>query len=350
MPIRLTAAALAFSLASTAHAAPKSGPGPAHDRHSLDGSWTNMTLTGLDRPPDFKDLIVSKKAALAFEEAMNDPTAFEKYQAEMAKKSGRKAPDVGAFRSEWFDHIALAKLHGRYRSSAITFPKDGQFPYTKDAAVRLKATRKREMRAFDNPEDRPVEERCIIGPGEPLGPPMANAFMNADYVIVQTPAAIAIEAQMNHDVRIIRLNEKHGTIRQWMGDSIGHWQGNTLVVETTNFSEGEAYQKSPGGTYVLSDQAKVTEWFTRVSPTEILYRFKVEDPKTYKSAWKGDMTLNAIHRPMLEYACHEGNYALRGILAGARKVEAEGRTPEPLDGGDPPPKPKKAAATKAKKT
>lgn len=323
----------ALALTSTAVAAPRS-------THSLDGSWTNLSLTGLDRPPGIKDLVVTPKQAAEYEHIFNDPDAADAFYAKLRQKSGKPAPpNVGGQRSEWFEHVTFDRIRRQFRSSSITYPKDGQLPYTKAAAERLKAVKKREARSFDNPEDRPVEERCIIGPGEPNGPPMANPMMNADYVIVQAPDAVAIEAQMNHDVRVIRLNGRHAPgVHQWMGDSVGRWVGDTLVVDTVGFSPTQTYEHASGGDYMLSDEARVTEWFRRTSPSEISYRFRVVDPKTYKQPWGGEMVLRATDHRMLEYACHEGNYSHRGILAGARKWEAEGKTPEPLDGGDAPPK------------
>jgi hypothetical protein len=139
---------------------------------------------------------------------------------------------------------------------------------------------------------------------------------------------------MNHDARIVRLNDrKHlpAYMRPWMGDSVGWWEGDTLVVETTNFNPGESLRPYFNNSILLSPQAKVTERFTRVSPTQILYRFEVDDPATYSQVWKAEMPLNAARGPVYEYACHEGNYALPGILAGARKADHDGKTIEAVD-------------------
>ena len=148
---------------------------------------------------------------------------------------------------------------------------------------------------------------------------------------MQSPDSVAIVVEMNHDVRTIRLNAKGHlppSIRPWMGDSIGHWEGETLVVETTNFNPGESLRPYFGATMYLSKDAKVTERFTRVSPTQIVYQFAVEDPQIFSQTWKAEMPLNATKGPVYEYACHEGNYALPGILAGARRDEKEGRKTE----------------------
>jgi hypothetical protein len=160
---------------------------------------------------------------------------------------------------------------------------------------------------------------------------MLNVLYNNNYQIVQTADSVAIVVEMNHDVRTIRLNAKGHlppSIRPWMGDSIGRWEGETLVVETTNFNPGESLRPYFGATMYLSKDAKVTERFTRVSPTQILYQFAVEDPTVFSQTWRGEMPLNATKGPVYEYACHEGNYALPGILAGARHGEKEGKAPE----------------------
>jgi hypothetical protein len=156
---------------------------------------------------------------------------------------------------------------------------------------------------------------------------------------VQSKDSVAILVEMNHDVRIVRLvgkdpaDRQHlpGYMRPWMGDSVGWWEGDTLVVETTNFNPGESLRPYFGNSILLSSGAKVTERFTRVSPTQILYRFEVNDPATYSQVWKAEMPMNAATGPVYEYACHEGNYALPGILAGARKADREGKKIEAVD-------------------
>jgi hypothetical protein len=147
---------------------------------------------------------------------------------------------------------------------------------------------------------------------------LANGYYNNDYYIIQSPDSVVIQVELVHDARIIRLNSKHRTdgIRPWMGDSIGHWEGDTLVVETTNIPEGQNFFGS-------WKNLKVTEWFTRVSPTRVNYRFQVEDPDTWDKPWGGEYNFAPMQGIIYEYACHEGNYALPAILAGARQQEKE---------------------------
>jgi hypothetical protein len=171
---------------------------------------------------------------------------------------------------------------------------------------------------FDNPENRSLGERCIIGFGRNGGPPMlANGFYNNNYHIVQSRDGVAIEVEMVHDVRHIRLNDKShppSDIRPWFGDSIGWYEGDTLVVETTNIPRAQQYQGS-------WENLKVTERFTRVGKDRILYQYKVEDPTVWDAAWGGEYEFSPLDGAVQEYACHEGNYALEGMLAGERDKE-----------------------------
>jgi hypothetical protein len=163
---------------------------------------------------------------------------------------------------------------------------------------------------------------------------MMNVLYNNTYQIQQARDHVAIVVEMNHDVRIVRLTDRThppAHVRPWMGDSVGWWEGDTLVVETTNFNPGETLRPGIPTVVYVSKDAKVTERFTRLSPTQILYEFRVEDPTVYTKPWRGEMPLNAAKGPVYEYACHEGNYALPGILGGARRTEADGGKVEAVD-------------------
>jgi hypothetical protein len=159
-------------------------------------------------------------------------------------------------------------------------------------------------------------ERCIMSFGSSAGPPMIPLLYNNNYQIVQTQDAVMILVEMVHDVRVVRLNGKPRpeNVRTWMGDSIGRWEGDTLVVETTKIRPEQGFRGS-------AEKLQVTERFTRIGPKQILYRFTVDDPGTYTRAFSGEIAMNATDEKIYEYACHEGNYALPGILAGARADE-----------------------------
>jgi hypothetical protein len=172
--------------------------------------------------------------------------------------------------------------------------------------------------AYDDPERRPLGERCLMGFGSTSGPPaLPNYFYNNLHQIVQTPDAVMILTEMVHDARIVRMNSQHlpPTIRKWMGDSIGRWEGDTLVVDTTNFTDKTRYRGS-------SPNLHIVERFTRTAPNTLLYRFTVEDPDTWTTPWTGEYTWPATDEMIYEYACHEGNYAMGNILRGARLKEA----------------------------
>jgi hypothetical protein len=191
---------------------------------------------------------------------------------------------------------------------------------------------------YDNPEERGVGERCLLGFFAPAGPPRNNGEYNNDYQIVQSPSSVVIEAEMAHDARIIplfktaaeaRTHHKPAAIKPYMGDSVGWWDGDTLVVETIDANpEG-------GGMARLSDKGKITERFTRYSEKQVLYEFEVDDPSLYTQVWKGEMSLNQSPG-IYEYACHEGNYGMVGILKGGREADAKGVSsarPGDRDGG-----------------
>jgi hypothetical protein len=168
----------------------------------------------------------------------------------------------------------------------------------------------------DNPEGRSLSERCVSYNSNAVIRPF---LYNSIYSITQSRDTVAIQSEMIHDVRVVRLNGKHRTdgITPWDGDSIGHYEGNTLVVETTNYEPRT-------NMFGASDQLKVTERFTRVSPTRMYYAFTVEDPKSWTKPWGGEYELNKA-QGIYEYACAEGNYGLEAILAGARYEEAQAR-------------------------
>lgn len=319
-----------------AHGAGYRAPRTKSGAPDLQGLWDGGSLTSLTRPAEFKSAVVPDTQATAYERHQND---WDMVVADF-KKALPRAPDVGAIDTEYKPKFTrLARIGGQARGSILIDPTDGKMPLLTATRDRLKARRLQEFRNFDSVEMRPLVERCIAIPG----PPMVGG---EQLQIVQTADHVAIVTESGAGARIIRLKDKgHGPtqIAPWMGDSIGWWEGDTLVVETTNFNPGTAYW-SIGVRMPLAPSAKVTERFSRTSPTEILYRFTVVDPANYAKPWSGVMPYRADSGLQLGYECHEGNYALGNILAGARKVERDGGTPEPIDGGDDPVPPKPATA------
>jgi len=179
---------------------------------------------------------------------------------------------------------------------------------------------------FDGPEARPATERCLAGGSGATGAPLFVPRYNANYQIVQTPDYLVLSMEAGREARIIRLSAPRlpPAMRRWMGDSVGRWEGDTLVVETAGFVPGDAFK--PASPLLVSENARVTERFTRISAGEILYRYTVEDPGTFSRPWTAEMILHATRDRMFEYACHEANYSLESMLAGGRMQEV----PDPL--------------------
>jgi hypothetical protein len=220
----------------------------------------------------------------------------------------------------WIDPgTKVATVKGELRSSWITEPATGRIPY-KPGAARGGGYA---ITNFDGPETRPMAERCVLSFSGSFGPVMMNGMYNNTFQFVQTPGSVMILVEMNHDVRNIpivasKAEARHGTVPRWGGDSVGWYEGDTLVVQTTNVHPNQRGMISPTG--------KLTERFTRWDENQIVYAFEVDDPSLYSQVWKGEMALNT-GEPLYEYACHEGNHAMAGILGGARQLESEGKVP-----------------------
>jgi hypothetical protein len=199
------------------------------------------------------------------------------------------------------------------RTSLVTTP-DGRIPAVTADAVARRAASGAAMRAIENPEDRSLNERCVS-----YGSPQMIAGYQSYYQLVQTPQAVMIQTEMIHDARVIRLGGAHipAAIKQWHGDSIGHWEGDTLVVDTTNY-------KAKSFMSISSEKLHVTERFTRTAVDTLQYEIAIDDPGTWTKPWSLMIPLKTSSQPVLEYACHEGNSGLAGILAGAR---AEDKAP-----------------------
>ena len=294
----------------------------------LQGTWSNGTITPLERPDGAK-LVLTKDEAARLEKGLADRTK----QLDQPSNPDRPAPpkggdgstgaagNVGGYNNFWLDPgDRVAVVNGEWRSSLIVDPADGKVPPLTAEARQRSAARAAAMRGrgqYDHPEFRPLGERCIMSFGSIAGPPMLpNYFYNNNYQIVQTRDHVMVLVEMVHDVRIIRMSGEHPPrhIRTWMGDSLGHWEGDTLVVETTNFHPLQTFRGA-------SENLTVTERFTRTAADKILYKFTIDDPTTFTRPWSGEVPFNRINDLIYEYACHEGNYALSNILSGERARE-----------------------------
>ena len=316
---------------------PYSPPRTPDGHPDLQGLWDVSTITPVERPQGLP-------AVLTGEQARQQENQESNRVANAARPSNpdRSAPpagaNVGTYNNFWIDRGSeVIVVNGERRSSLIVDPADGRVPALTDEAQRRNAGRRGTAQRptsdaiesatageYDGPELRPLAERCLIGFGSTSGPPtLPNYGYNNLKQIVQTKDYVMILNEMVHDVRIIRLNRtahQPSAIRNWFGDSIGRWEGDTLVVETTNFTDKTRFRGS-------SEAMRVVEWFTRVAPDTILYRFTIDDPATWVKPWTGGYPWVVSDSTLYQYACHESNYALEGILRGARLLENEGAGP-----------------------
>jgi hypothetical protein len=275
----------------------------------LQGIWNTATLTPLERPNELgaKQFFTKEEAAEFEKQALKSVDAD--------RRDGGATADVGrAYNEFWRER---GRVVPSLRTSLIVDPPDGHVPSLTPAAQKLVAARAEYKRLHpgDGPEDRSPIERCIAASN--AGPPMMPANYNSNYQIVQSAGHVAILSEQIHDARVIPLDGRPHVpenLRLWMGDPRGRWEGNTLVVETTNFTDQTNFQNSGAG-------LRLVERFTRTDPNTIRYEFTVNDPATYTKPWTAQIFMMKSQEPVLEYACQEGNYAMEGILAGIRVEE-----------------------------
>jgi hypothetical protein len=334
---------LALALAAGANAQTRIARMP--DGHpDLQGTYDLATLTPVERPRNVT------RAFLTEDEARRMEQATAKQKAEQDKKiaGDRTAPpkggdgsvgaagNVGGYNVGWLDPgSSFTVVDGQRRTSLVIDPADGRVPaYKPEALKRLAGLGARPTSdatessdpglekapgSYDDPERRPLGERCLLGFGSTAGPPaLPDYFYNNLHRIVQTKDSVMILTEMVHDVRIVRMNQPHlpPAIRKWLGDSVGHWEGDTLVVDTTNFTDKTRFRGA-------TEKMHMVERFSRTDANSLLYRFTVEDPTTWNRPWTGEYTWPATKAHIYEYACHEANYAMADILSGARLREKE---------------------------
>jgi hypothetical protein len=276
----------------------------------LEGIWTNATITPLERPAEFagKEFLTEKEAA--------------EYERQVRERNNADRRDANAeadlavgYNDVWWDRGT--KVVSTRRTSIVVDPPDGRIPpltpeAQKKAAARAEARR---LHPADGPEDRSLADRCIVRNN--TGPPMLPAGYNNNYQILQTPDHVVILIEMIHDARLIPLRPRPHlpeNVRQWLGDSLGRWEGNTLVVDTTNYTDKTNFRGS-------GERLRVTERFTRVDEDTLLYQFTVNDPESFTRPWSGEIPMKKVAGPIFEYACHEGNLSMENILRAARAEE-----------------------------
>ena len=318
----------------------------------LQGNWTNETQTPLERMGAQGGTLTDEQAAKIeqraqyVEEYRDKPSDPNRGAPPKGGEAGKLAPPgersfieliaeaagggVGGYNGFWLDPgLSVIRIDGVARSSIIIDPPNGRVPALTDAGKKRLAeiaARGKKFGEFDHPEMRPLADRCLVSFGSNAGPPMLpNYFYNNNYTIVQSKDHVMILSEMNHDARIIRIGAAThlpSSVRPWFGDSIGRWEGDTLVVETTNIHPMQLDQTSILWAYRgASENLKVTERFTRTGPDTILYRFTMDDPATFTAPFTGELPFNRMDEMIYEYACHEGNYAMTNILQGERSKE-----------------------------
>jgi hypothetical protein len=343
--------------AKPAAAAAKKGwvvPRTPDGKPDLQGNWTNETQTPLERMGAGGATLTDAQASAVEERALlveqhrdkasdpNRPAPPKGGEAGRLAAPGQQSfieiiseaagGAVGGYNGFWLDPgLNVIRIDGVARSSIIVDPPSGRLPGRTEAGKKRLAdiaAKGKKFGEFDHPEMRPLADRCLVSFGSNAGPPMLpNYFYNNNYTIVQTKDHVMILSEMVNDVRMIRMNDtKHApsSVKRWFGDSIGRWEGDTLVVETTNFHPLQLEQTSILWAYRgASENLKVTERFTRTGPDTIVYRFTMEDPETFTAPFTGELPFTRIDEMIYEYACHEGNYAMSNILSGERSKERE---------------------------
>ena len=310
--------------AQTAKAAAKSKsaaiPRTPDGHPDLQGVWTNATITPLERPAKLAGKpTLSDAEATAYEKSQSEELQAQDGQSDGPLIAAAGSSGTGGYNVLFVDRgTELARVDGVKRTSLIVDPPEGKVPPLTDEAKKRLSGMMRSFFRYDSIKDRPLSERCIIGFGSTSGPPMMPVLYNNNYQIVQTPTSIMILVEMVHDIRIIRMNGTHppSNVRELLGDSIGHWEGDTLVVDTTNFTNKTMFRGS-------GENLHVVERFQRIDSNTILYRATIEDPSTFSRSWTVEFPFLATKGPVYEYACHEGNYAATDIMGGARKQETE---------------------------
>jgi hypothetical protein len=307
--------ALTFLIAGPASAQSREWQPPRtpDGKPDLQGTFTFRTITPLQRPAALagKDTLTPEEAA-AFETSENIRLNRDLYDPEKGQPSAGYPPrsqgGVLSYNDFWYERGN--ELTADKRTSLIVDPPDGRIPMApRSGGGRGGAGR------YDAPETLSLADRCLLGFN--AGPPMISSTYNNNVQIVQTRDYVMIQTEMIHEARIIPTTGRpHGTLPRWIGDSRGRWEGDTLVVETINFKRETSL---PGS----SAQTKLVERFRRVGPDTITYEFTVTDPTTLTRPWTAVMPLTRIDDLMYEYACHEGNYGMQGILSGARFLEKE---------------------------
>ncbi|MFL2855549.1 MAG: hypothetical protein ACJZ8E_04100 [Pseudohongiellaceae bacterium] len=335
LTVLIAAAGLAFTVASTSSVAQSAA------RPELSGIWSNASRTSLTRSGGVDLVVTAEEAQEIVANMAIAGISRENIEAGPAIDPETGAPPAGArdfglrgYNLFWTDPgSTLARVRGEFRTSYIIDPPNGIIPRLDEPTYDLNrpqfgARYLTGVADTSGPEAIPIAERCLIGFGNTAGPGMMGTLYNSSYQFIQTDEYFMIMVEMVHDARIIplyesaeeaRVNRRPEELQQWLGDSAGWYEGDTLIVETVNINPLQMGQSS----VPISPYGKITERFSRYSDEEIIYQFMVEDAHLYSQPWTAELSYYPLDGRIYEYACHEGNYSMPGILAGARRAERE---------------------------
>jgi len=305
---------MAFATAAENYDPPKTAFGVP----DVQGIWTYETRTSLQRPEIYEGALeIDEDTMLA---KMISTEEYNKFLAETGAE-GPIGGAVGAYNDFWFaPGNSLATMNGMYRTSLIIDPADGQIPWKQGGQEIRQAQRDSLLMGrdrSDGPEGRALADRCLVSYASTM--PFVSSFYNNNMQIVQSPTHVMLLAEMVHNVRVVRIDQDFRDLpfEQWLGDSIGYYEEDTLVVVTRDFNPWQVKE------YLISENVQLTERFSRVAADRIHYSFTIDDPELYSQPWTAEMPMAILSEQMYEYACHEGNYSLPSILAGARREEMD---------------------------
>jgi len=297
-------------------------PDTRSDAHSgFNGIWNSATATPLERPAELKN------------KAFFTPAEAAEWERQVAERNQEPLPETQSKSTGTGTYNTFYREFGTrtvktLRTSIVTDPPDGRIPALTPAAADVKRRRMDGIRNPENAEDLGLQDQCLAF--LTAGPPMLPYSYNSNYQILQTRDAFVVHVEMIHDARIIRTDgSPHlpAAVRRWMGDSVGHWTGDTLVVDTTNFNDAGGFYGDAGGNFGWDRNLHLVERFSLLDADTLLYRFEIDDPTAFTKPWKGELTLTRSTGPIYEYACHEGNYSLTNLLRGYRASERPAAKP-----------------------
>ena len=292
-----------------------SGEQVVKQRPNFEGTWNSATTTPIERPPQLKN-----KPFFTREEAAEWERQYAERNAEPTPEQLANSKGTGTYNTfyrEWGTRVVKT-----LRTSIITDPPDGRIPALTPAAEAIRRRRIEGIKNGENPEELGLQDQCLAF--LTAGPPLLPYSYNSNYQIVQTDTAILVHAEMIHDARIIHLDGRPHpppSVRKWNGDSVGRWEANTLVVDTTNFNDGGGFYGDAGGNFGWDRNLHLIERFSLMDRDTLLYQFEVDNPTAFTRPWKGELTMTRTEDRIYEFACHEANYSLENMLRGYRAGE-----------------------------